>query len=46
MPDLDDANNRMAAEIVAEEAEAQNASIITTSVGNALLLDAAIQLRL
>lgn len=43
---LDDANNRMAAEIVAEEAEAQNASIITTSVGNALLLDAAIQLRL
>lgn len=35
---LDEANNRIVAEIVTEEADRQGASVITTSVGNHLLL--------
>lgn len=36
---LDEANNRIAAEIIAAEARRQGAGIISTSVGNHLLLD-------
>lgn len=36
---LDEANNRLAARIVEEEAERQGAGIITFSVGNPLLID-------
>ena len=36
---LDARNNKIVAEIITEEAEAQGAGIITTSVGNHLLLD-------
>ncbi len=36
---LDEANNRIAARIVEEEAERQGAAIITFSVGNPLLID-------
>lgn len=36
---LDEKNNRIVAEIIEEEASKQNAGIITTSVGNHLLLD-------
>ena len=36
---LDEENNRIAAEIIAEEARRQGAGIISTSVGNHLLLD-------
>ena len=36
---LDEANNRIAAEIIADEARRQGAGIISTSVGNHLLLD-------
>lgn len=35
---LDDANNRIVAQIVTEEADQQGAAVITTSVGNHLLL--------
>ena len=38
---LDVENNKIAAAIIAEEAEAQGAGIISTSVGNPLLLDGA-----
>ena len=37
--ELDEENNRIAAEIIAEEARRQGAGIISTSVGNHLLLD-------
>lgn len=43
---LDAANNMAAAEIIAEEAMAQGAGIISTSVGNPLLLHSAKSLRL
>ena len=43
---LDEANNRIAAEIVAEEAARRGAAIISTSVGNPLLLPDAAHLRL
>jgi ABC-type lipoprotein export system ATPase subunit len=43
---LDRANNLLAAQIVAEEAAAQGAGIISTSVGNPLLLDGAEVVRL
>jgi ABC-type lipoprotein export system ATPase subunit len=43
---LDRANNLLAAQIVAEEATAQGAGIISTSVGNPLLLDGAEVVRL
>lgn len=36
---LDEANNRLAARIVEEEAERQGAAVITFSVGNPLLID-------
>lgn len=36
---LDEANNRIAAALIAEEAARQGAAIISTSVGNPLLLD-------
>lgn len=36
---LDSENNRIAAEIMMEEAERQNAAIIATSVGNAIKID-------
>ena len=36
---LDEENNRIAAEIITEEARRQGAGIISTSVGNHLLLD-------
>ncbi len=36
---LDDANNRIAASMIMREAERQGAGIITTSVGNPLLID-------
>jgi ABC-type lipoprotein export system ATPase subunit len=38
---LDVENNKIAAAIIAEEAEAQGAGVISTSVGNPLLLDGA-----
>lgn len=43
---LDAANNMIAAEIVAEEAARQGASVISTSVGNPLLLHSAVNLKL
>ena len=43
---LDEQNNRIVAEIVEEEAEAQQAAIISTSVGNHLLLSEASTLHL
>lgn len=43
---LDEGNNRIAAEIILEEALRQGAGIISTSVGNHLLLDYARKLRL
>jgi ABC-type lipoprotein export system ATPase subunit len=43
---LDRANNLLVAQIVAEEAAAQGAGIISTSVGNPLLLDGAEVVRL
>ena len=36
---LDEENNRIVAELVYEEAKKQGAAIISTSVGNPLLLD-------
>lgn len=38
---LDLNNNRMVAEIITEEAESQGAGVVTTSVGNPLLLSGA-----
>ena len=43
---LDAANNRIAAEIISEEAARRGASIISTSVGNPLLLHSAINIKL
>lgn len=43
---LDSNNNRIAAEIVAEEAQRQGAAVIATSVGNQLALDGCKLLRL
>lgn len=43
---LDAANNRIAAEIISEEGARQGAGIISTSVGNPLLLHSAINIRL
>lgn len=43
---LDSDNNRIAAEIVAEEAQRQGAAVIATSVGNQLALDGCKLLRL
>ena len=43
---LDSTNNRIAAEIIAEEATRQGAGVISTSVGNPLLLHSAINVRL
>ncbi len=43
---LDSANNLIAAEIIAEEAARQGASVISTSVGNPLLLHSASSLKL
>lgn len=43
---LDADNNRIAAEMIREEADRQGAAIISTSVGNKLLLDQAIILHL
>ena len=43
---LDSDNNRIAAEIIAEEAQRQGAAVIATSVGNQLALDACTLLRL
>ena len=43
---LDPDNNRIAAGIIAEEAERQGAAVISTSVGNPLLLDNAQQIKL
>ncbi len=43
---LDSTNNRNAAEIIAEEATRQGAGVISTSVGNPLLLHSAINVRL
>lgn len=43
---LDEENNRIAAALIAEEAERQGAGIISTSVGNHLLLDYNHRLRL
>ena len=43
---LDEANNKIVASIIKGEAERQNAAIISTSVGNPLLLDDAIKIRL
>ena len=39
MSHLDEENNRIAARMVMREADRQGAGIITTSVGNRLLLD-------
>jgi hypothetical protein len=36
---LDEHNNRIAAEIISEEAKALGAGIISTSVGNRLMID-------
>lgn len=43
---LDEANNRLAATIIMEEAERQGAGIISTSVGNPLALEGAVRLAL
>lgn len=43
---LDATNNRIAAEIISEEATRQGAAIISTSVGNPLLLQDPVRLRL
>lgn len=43
---LDSENNRLAAEIIAEEAQRQGAAVIATSVGNQLALDGCKLLRL
>ncbi len=43
---LDSENNRIAAEIIAEEAQRQGAAVIATSVGNQLALDGCKLLRL
>lgn len=43
---LDEANNRSAAQIITEVAAAQGASIIATSVGNRILIDENLTLRL
>jgi len=43
---LDEENNRKAAQMVVEEARRQNAGIISTSVGNPLLIEDCIKLRL
>ncbi len=43
---LDEDNNRKAASMIAEEASRQGAGIITTSVGNHLLLERSISLKL
>lgn len=43
---LDAANNMVAAEIIAEEAARQGSSVISTSVGNPLLLHSALNIRL
>ncbi len=43
---LDGANNLIAAEIIAEEAARQGAGVISTSVGNPLLLHSAVNLKL
>lgn len=43
---LDPDNNRIAAGIIAEEADRQGAAVISTSVGNPLLLDNAQQIKL
>ncbi|MDE6010151.1 MAG: ATP-binding cassette domain-containing protein [Muribaculaceae bacterium] len=43
---LDATNNRIAAEIIAEEATRQGAGVISTSVGNPLLLHSATNIRL
>lgn len=43
---LDSANNLIAAEIIAEEAARRGASVISTSVGNPILLHSAINIRL
>lgn len=43
---LDEANNRIAARIVEEEADRQQAGIITFSVGNPLLIDNPVKLQL
>lgn len=43
---LDEANNRIAAAIISSEASRRGASVITTSVGNPLLLDNCVNLKL
>ena len=43
---LDSRNNLIAARIIAEEADRQGAGIISTSVGNPLLLEDALTLKL
>lgn len=43
---LDSSNNRIAADIIAEEAARQGAGVISTSVGNPLLLHSAICIKL
>lgn len=43
---LDEENNRLAAKIIMEEASRQGAGIISTSVGNPLLLDDYVKLKL
>ncbi len=43
---LDEDNNRIAAAIIGREAERQGAAIVSTSVGNPLLLDNYRKLRL
>ena len=43
---LDETNNRIAAELIAEEARSQGAGIISTSVGNHLLLEYSHRLKL
>lgn len=43
---LDDANNRLAAHLVAAEADRQGAAVIATSVGNPILLDDSLKLKL
>lgn len=43
---LDDENNRIAAVLITEEARRQGAGIISTSVGNHMLLDYSVRMRL
>ena len=43
---LDEANNRLAASIILSEARRREAAVIATSVGNPLLIEADIRLRL